>query len=76
VAVALLGHCVLWGHRVAFWARLELHWRGRPERVGDPLMVWIAAGVPDTLTRWQVMLQKHASRDQPLTDLIKDTVGL
>jgi len=64
VAVALFGHGVLWGHRVAFWARLELHWRGSLDldgrgslgRVADPLMVWVAAGVSDTLASRKVML--------------------
>jgi hypothetical protein len=64
VAIALLGHGVLWGHRVAFGARLELRWRGRLEldargslgRVADPQMIWIAAGVSDTLTCRKVML--------------------
>jgi hypothetical protein len=64
MAVALFGHGVLWGHWVAFWARLELRWRGRLEldargslgRTADPLMVWIAAGVADTLIRRKVML--------------------
>ena len=64
MAVALFGHGVLWGHRVAFWARLELRWRGSRDldargslgRVADPLMVWIAAGVSDTLASRKVML--------------------
>jgi len=84
VAIALLGHCVLWGHGVAFWTRLELDWRGRLDldgrgrlgRVADPKMIWIAAGVSDTLTCRKVMLQIHAVWDRPLADLIKDTVGL
>jgi hypothetical protein len=84
VAIALLGHGVLGGHRVAFWARLELRWKGRLEldgrgslgRVADPLVVWIAAGVPDTLISRKVMLEEHASRNRPLTDLIENPVGL
>jgi hypothetical protein len=58
VAIALFGHGVLWGHRVAFWAGLELRWRGQLEldamgslgRVADPLMIWITTGVSDALT--------------------------
>ena len=84
VAIALFGHGVLRGHRVAFWADHQLHWRGRRHldgrgslgRVGDPQMVWIAAGLSDTLTSRKVMLQIHAVWDRPLADLIKDTVGL
>jgi hypothetical protein len=64
VAIALFSHGVLWGHGVAFWARLELRWRGSRHldgrgslgRVADPLVVWIAAGVPDTLISRKVML--------------------
>jgi len=64
VAIALFGHGVLWGHGVAVWARLELHWRGSRGldgrgslgRVADPLMVWIAASVSDTLASRKVML--------------------
>jgi hypothetical protein len=64
VAIALFGHGVLWGHRMAFWTRLELHWRsslyldgrGGLGRVADSLMVGIAAGVSDTLASRKVML--------------------
>jgi hypothetical protein len=77
VAVALLGHGVLWGHRVAFGARLELDGRGESlGRIADPQMVWIAAGMADAQISGKVMLQIHAVRDRPLADLIKDTVGL
>lgn len=84
VAIALFGHGILWGHRVAVWARLELHWRGRCDldrrgslgRVGDQQMVGIAAGLSDTLTSRKAMLQIHASRDRSLTGLIENPVGL
>jgi len=84
VAIALFGHGILWGHRVAVWARLELHWRGRCDldgrgslgRVGDQQMAGIAAGLSDTLTSRKAMLQIHASRDRPFTGLIKNSVGL
>ena len=85
VAIALFGHGVLWGHRVAIWAGLELHWRrGRRDldgrgslgRVGDQQMVGIAAGLSDTLTSRKAMLQIHASRDRPFTGLIENPVGL
>jgi len=64
VAIALFGHGVLWGHRVAFWARLELRWKGSRDldgrgslgRAANPLMVWIAAGVADTLISRKAML--------------------
>jgi len=64
VAVAPFGHGVLWGHGVPIRAGLELNWRGYCElngrgglgRVADPLMVWIAAEVSDTLTSRKVML--------------------
>jgi hypothetical protein len=64
VAVALLDHSVLWGHGVALWARLELRWQGSLDlggrgslgRVANPQMIWIAAGVSDTLARRKVML--------------------
>ena len=82
--IALFGHGVLWGHRVAFWAVLALRWKGSRDldgrgsfgRVGDQEMVWIAAGLSDTLTSRKVMLQIHASRDRPFTGLIKNPVGL
>jgi len=84
VPIALFGHGVLWGHRVAFWAVLALRWKGSRDldgrgsfgRVGDQEMVWIAAGLSDTLTSRKVMLQIHASRDRPFTGLIKNPVGL
>ena len=85
MAVALFGHGVLWGHRVAIWAGLELHWRrGRRDldgrgslgRVGDQQMVGIAAGMSDTLTSRKAMLQIHTSRDRSLTGLIENPVGL
>jgi hypothetical protein len=72
VAIALFCHGVLWGHEVAVWARLELHWRGSLElnrrgsldldgrgslgRVGELKMVGIAAGLSDTLASRKVML--------------------
>jgi len=66
------------------WARLELRWRssldldgrGSLGRVADPQMIWIAAGVSDTLTCRKVMLYIHPVRDRPLTFLIEDPVGL
>jgi hypothetical protein len=87
VAIALFGHGVLWGHEVAVWARLELHWRhwrgsldldgrGSLGRVGELKMVGIAAGLSNTLTSRKAMLQIHTSRDRPLTGLIKNPVGL
>ena len=56
--------------------RCDLDGRGSLGRVGDQQMVWIAAGLSDTLTNRKVMLQIHASRDWPLTGLIKNPVGL
>jgi hypothetical protein len=64
VAVAPFGYGVLWGHRVPVRAGLELNWSGGLEldgrgglgRVADTLMVWIAAGMSDTLTSRKVML--------------------
>jgi len=92
VAIALFGHGVFWGHRMAFWAGLELHLRGGRDldgrgsrqlecrgsfgRVGDQQMVGIAAGLSDTLTSRKAMLQIHASRDWPFTGLIENPVGL
>ena len=84
MTIALLGDRVFWGHWVAFWAGLELRWKGSRDldgrgslgRVGDQEMVGIAAGLSDTLSSRKVMLQIHASRDRPLTGLIKNPVGL
>ena len=84
VAIALFCHGVLWGHRVAIWAGLELLWRGSLDldgrcslgRVGDQQMVGIAAGLSDTLTIRKVMLQIHASRDRPFTGLKENPMGL
>jgi hypothetical protein len=39
-------------------------------------MVWIAAGLSDTLTSRKAMLQIHASRDWPFTGLIENSMGL
>jgi len=84
VAIALFCHGVLWGHGVAVWARLELHWRGSLDldgrgslgRVGDQQMVGIAAGLSDTLTSRKAMLQIHTSRDRNMTGLIENSVCL
>jgi hypothetical protein len=87
VAIALFCHGVLWGHGVAVWARLELHWRhwrgsldldgwGSLGRVGDQQMVRIAAGLSNTLTSRKAVLQIHARRDWPFTGLIENSVGL
>lgn len=84
MAIALFGHGILWGHGVAVWARLELHWRGSLDldgrgslgRVGDQQMVGIAAGLSDTLTSRKAMLQIHASRNRPFTGLIENSVCL
>ena len=77
VTIALLGHGVLRGHQVTFWARLEVDGRwGSLGRIADPQVVWIAAGMADAQISRKVMLQIHAVRDRPLADLIKDTVGL
>jgi hypothetical protein len=56
--------------------RLELDERGSLGRVADSLVVWIAAGVPDTQVSRKVVLQIHAVRDGPLAGFIKDPVGL
>lgn len=42
----------------------------------DPQMVWIAAGLSNTLISRKLMLQIHAVRNWPLAGFIKNSVGL